>query len=51
MNVRKIEQEDLVLWPDGTNCFYYELSEMGHMSDDYEVIPQDSPRYEATLSL
>jgi hypothetical protein len=30
--------EDLIIWPDGTNCFRYELHEMNHMSDDFEIV-------------
>lgn len=30
--------EDILLWADGTSCFRHELSEMTHISDDYEVI-------------
>ena len=38
--------DDLILWSDGTWCFGYELhDEMTHMSDDYEVIPCGSDRY------
>lgn len=46
MNVRPIDSEDILLWSDDTWCFRYELWEMTHMSDDYEVIPFDSPRHE-----
>lgn len=37
--VVKQDPEDLIRWPDGTECYRYELHEMRHMSDDYEVIP------------
>ena len=38
---------DVILWSDGTWCFGYELQQMTHMSDDYEVIACDTPRYNA----
>lgn len=42
--------EDLILWPDGTICFRYELAEVGSgKSDDYEEIPYDSQRYHQLL--
>lgn len=46
MTIRPINQEDLVVWPDGTFCHYHELSQMSHMSDDYEIVPAGTPRYE-----
>ena len=36
---------DLVVWPDNTQCYWYELHEMQHMSDDYIVIPVGSLHY------
>lgn len=47
--------EDILLWPDAddmtgpTWCFRHELSQMTHMSDDFEVLPFDSPRYQRFL--
>lgn len=41
--------EDLILWPDGTNCTREELPEFGHMSDDYEVIPYYSNRWHKVM--
>lgn len=35
---------DLCVWPDGTWCLREDLGEHGHMGDDYEVVPWDSPR-------
>ena len=32
------EVEDIILWPDGTWCYRHELTEYGHMSDDYVVL-------------
>lgn len=31
--------DDIIRWPDGTECYRHELHEMSYMSDDYEVIP------------
>lgn len=39
------DPDDLVVWPDGTTCLRRELGEFGHMSDDYEIVPFDSPRW------
>lgn len=33
------DSEDVLRWPDGTWCYRYELPEMSHMSDDFEVLP------------
>jgi len=38
--------EDIMRWPDGTWCYRYELDEMSHMSDDYEIIPFGTDRHE-----
>lgn len=37
--------EDLIVWPDNTQCYRYELHEMNHVSDDYLVIPYGSLFY------
>lgn len=31
----EVSKDDLIVWPDGTTCTRAQLSEMGHMSDDY----------------
>lgn len=31
----QMDMEDILLWPDNTWCYRYELHEMNHMSDDY----------------
>lgn len=46
MSIRLASQEDIILWPDGSWCFRYELPEMNHKSDDFEVITEDNPQYE-----
>lgn len=39
------DMEDLILWPDGTSCYRYELHEMSFKSDDFAVIPFGSDAY------
>lgn len=39
--------DDILLWADGTWCYRDELSEFSHMSDDWEVIPYGSHRWQA----
>lgn len=43
------DSEDLIVWPCGTQCFRYELHEMTHKSDDYEVVPFDCKRWHELL--
>ena len=40
---------DVMRWPDGMWCFREDLHEYGHMSDDYEVMPEGSEKAEAFL--
>lgn len=37
--------DDLIIWPDATWCFRYELGEYSHKSDDYYTIPFASVEY------
>jgi hypothetical protein len=37
---------DIMLWADGTMCYRQELSQMSHMSDDFEVISVDTARWQ-----
>ena len=46
MNIKPANSDDILRWSDGTWCYRYELGEMTHMSDDYEVITEDNPEYE-----
>lgn len=46
MDIRKIDPDDIVVWPDGTTCRHSELSGMNHKSDDYEVVPVGTPRHD-----
>lgn len=43
--------EDVIVWPNGSWCHRYELHEMTHMSDDYEVLQFDSPEYNTFLEV
>lgn len=44
--MQPISSEDLIVWPDGTMCYREQLEEMSHMSDDYEVVPVGSDRWD-----
>ena len=44
--MRKVCGDDICLWADGTWCYYSELEEMGHMSDDFEIVPIEDPRHD-----
>lgn len=35
---KTVDIEDVILWSDSTWCYRYELHEMSHKSDDYEVL-------------
>lgn len=37
--------EDIVMWPNGTWCYRYEIHEMNHMSDDYFNISFGTEQY------
>lgn len=41
-----VDQEDKLLWPDGTWCYRYEVEGYSFLSDDYEVVSyHDHERY------
>ena len=42
---KQLDLEDVILWPDNTWCYRYELHQMQHMSDDYLVVPFGSLHY------
>lgn len=42
---------DILVWPDNTQCYRYELHEMQHMSDDYIVIPAGSMFYPDSITI
>lgn len=37
---------DIHLWPDGTWCYTDELEDFTWMSDDYQIIREDTPEWE-----
>jgi hypothetical protein len=43
---KTVNMEDIMLWSDGTWCYRYELYEMQHMSDDYEILEYGSIEYD-----
>ncbi len=43
MNIKPISDEDVIVWPDGFWVFRSELPSFSHRSDDYMVIPAESP--------
>lgn len=46
MQVRKIQSDDVCLWPDGSWCFHGDLSEYESWhSDDYQVVPAGTPEW------
>jgi len=52
MSIQPASSEDIFLWPDGTRCFRHEYDQ-GHyqqMSDDFEIVPEGTARYDAVLS-
>jgi hypothetical protein len=48
--MRKASVDDLIRWPDGTVCYRGNLHEYTYMSDDYEVITDESPEYEMIVA-
>jgi len=42
MTIQSIDNEDIIVWADGTWCYRHDLEQMSHMSDDYLVLPYDS---------
>ena len=45
MNITAVSAEDIFLWPDGVWCFRSDLSEYQYKSDDFEVVPFETPRW------
>lgn len=39
--------EDVILWPCGTYCLRSELADYADKSDDYQVLPDGSPKHSA----
>ena len=42
----KADIEDIILWPCGEWCYRYELEEMTHKSDDYQIIKYGTEEHE-----
>jgi hypothetical protein len=45
-----MNSDDVLLWPDSTWCYRYELSEYGFMGDDYQVLKYDTDAWERFLN-
>ena len=41
--------ENIYLWANGTWCYSYELEEMLHMSDDFQIIYEGTPEHDKFL--
>lgn len=42
-----MDLEDIMLWPDGTWCYREDLEDyLSFLSDDFEVVPFGTPRWE-----
>lgn len=44
--MNKEDHEDIILWPDGVWCYRYELEDMSHKSDDYQIIEYGTEEHE-----
>ena len=49
--MKQYDLEDIIIWPSGTWCYRYELHEMQHLGNDYEVLLYDSPEYNTFLEV
>lgn len=47
--IKPISKEDIIVWPDGTWCYREDLEQYSWMSDDYIVLPVDTPEHTAHL--
>jgi hypothetical protein len=41
-----MDENDILLWPDGTWCYRYELTRHADKGDDYRVIPVGTQAWE-----
>ena len=48
MTVKLASRDDILRWPDGTTCYRWEWErgDYAFMSDDFEVITEESPEYQ-----
>lgn len=44
------DDDDVMLWPDGEWCYRFELCEMSHKSDDYQVLAFESGNWNDFMS-
>jgi hypothetical protein len=44
-----MDLEDICVWADDTWCYRYEVEEMSHMSDDYQILFFDTEPYNRFL--
>lgn len=47
--IQKVSSDDVLLWPDGDWCLRGALDEYIHKSDDFEVLMENSERWETFL--
>lgn len=41
----QLSADDVFIWPCGTWCYRYELSEFSHKSDDFRLVKHLSPEW------
>jgi hypothetical protein len=49
LSASRVSSNDLLVWPDGSWCYGFELPEMGHMSDDCMRLAENSPAWSEAL--
>ena len=45
------DPDSIAMWSDGTWCYWEDMGDMNHMSDDYQLIPFGTTEYNALASL
>ena len=48
--VSSVDNEDLMVWPDATMCYRFELGEMTVKSDDYETVRYGTGVYQVSAA-
>lgn len=51
MDIKPIPGNAIHLWPDGGWCYHDDIEEYEWMSDDYEVVLPDDPRWDDIVGL
>lgn len=46
-----ISPDSVTLWPNGSWCYWHEIDEFTHMSDDYKIICEGTEEYRDFLNL